>query len=128
MDFPQYPPVHDPRGDWIDALSDTLDMDHDEPNHLRAWRKMRKLTQQQLADKCEPPTSKSVIAALENGDMGLTAKWLRKLAPALGTTPGFLLDHDPGDLDRTLLEAAVDVPQERRQEAVDLLKVISGRR
>jgi hypothetical protein len=45
-----------------------------------------------------------MIQYLETGERGLSAKWLRKLASALDTTPGMLLDHDPETLDPDILE------------------------
>lgn len=84
-------------------------------NHLRAWRELRKLTQAELAERVG--TTDNVISLLESGERGLSHKWLLKLAPALGTTPGRLLDHDPNDLDSDFLEEAMSVPKERRDEA-----------
>jgi transcriptional regulator with XRE-family HTH domain len=67
-------------------------------NHLRAWREFRGLTQAQLAELVD--TSDNVISMLESGDRQLSPNWLRRLAPVLGTTPGFLLDHGPYDIPR----------------------------
>lgn len=91
-------------------------------NHLKAWRLFRRMTQDTLAEKLEPPTSGSVIANLENGDRGLSDKWLRRLAPVLGTTPGFLLDHDPNDLDTDFLDAIAEIPKESRDQALAVLR------
>jgi len=66
------------------------------PNYLRAWREHRGMSQQELAEKAE--TTHQVIGYLERGRTQLSAKWLRKLAPILGTTPGRLLDFHPEDL------------------------------
>jgi len=73
------------------------------------------MTQAELAEKVG--TSDNVISLLESGERGLSHKWLLKLAPALGTTPGFLLDYDPNDLDTDYLRDALDVPKGRRNEA-----------
>jgi transcriptional regulator with XRE-family HTH domain len=96
--------------------------EHDSPNHLKAWRKFRKMTQQQLADAVEPPTSKSVIAAIESGERGLSDKWLRRLAPALGTSPGYLLDFAPQDVDTAFLDVVREIPTEQRDQALSVLK------
>lgn len=93
-------------------------------NHLRAWREFRSLTQEQLADAVG--TAGNVIGLLESGERGLSSKWLQRLAPLLGTTPGFLLDHDPNDLDAAYLEAVLEVPKERRSEALAILRVLKG--
>lgn len=97
----------------------------DSVNHLRAWRLFREMTQEELAARAE--TSGNVISQLESGDRGLSDKWLRKLAPLLGTTPGRLLDYDPMDLDSAFLEAALDVPPESRSQALEILKTFSRR-
>lgn len=81
-------------------------------NHLRAWREFRGLTQDQLAEMVD--TAGNVIGNLESGQRGLSDKWLRRLAPALGTTPGFLLDHHPGDVDAAFLEDAIEARKQNR--------------
>ena len=92
-------------------------------NHLRAWREFRGLTQAQLAEKVE--TSDNVISVLESGARGLSDKWLRKLAPPLGTTPGFLLDYDPGDLPSEFLEVISRIPEARKRQALEILKTFA---
>jgi transcriptional regulator with XRE-family HTH domain len=89
-------------------------------NHLRAWREFLQMTQEELA--AQVGTAGNVIGLLESGERGLSHKWLLRLAPALGTTPGFLLDHDPNDLDTDYLRAALDVPAERRVHALAILQ------
>lgn len=78
------------------------------------------MTQEQLAAAVD--TDKSVISLIENGGRGLSDKWARRLAPVLGTTPGFLLDHDPNDLDTAFLEAALSVAPESRAQVTEILK------
>lgn len=95
-------------------------------NNLRAWREFRSLTQQQLAEKIG--TTAAVISLLENGQRGLTAAWLNRLAPQLQVTPGFLLDHDPGDLTADILEAWSKVPENRRMQALLALREFSNNR
>lgn len=86
------------------------------PNHLEAWRRYRGLSQERLAEMSG--TSHQVIGYLERGRTQLSAKWLRRLAPALQITPGLLLDHDPNDLDSDLIETwANATPPQRRQIA-----------
>ena len=65
------------------------------PNNLRAWREHKKLSQEQLAAKVVPPTSSNMIQYLESGERGLSLKWLRRLADALGITPGHLANLIP---------------------------------
>lgn len=88
-------------------------------NHLRAWREFRFMTQEDLADAVG--TAGNVIGLLESGERGLSQKWLNKLAPALGTTPGYLLDHDPKDIPTDLLETWAAIPSEDRPRALAVL-------
>lgn len=89
-------------------------------NHLRAWREFRLLTQEELGDLVG--TAGNVIGLLESGERGLSQKWLNKLAPALGTTPGFLLDHDPHDLPTSVLDTWAAIPEENRPQALAVLE------
>lgn len=93
-------------------------------NHLRAWREFRGLSQEDLAAKAG--TAGNVISLLESGDRGLSPKWLRLLAPILGTEPGILLDHNPNDLDTDIVREAMKVGPARRAEAVQLLRILAG--
>lgn len=97
----------------------------DAPNHLRAWRKLRGLTQEQLAEAVG--TTKAVIGNLENGERGLSSKWLKLLAPALGTRPGFLLDYAPSELPTDILDLWARVPMEQRQLAREVLERFARR-
>ena len=89
-------------------------------NHLRAWREKRRLSQEALAQKIG--TAGNVISLLESGERALSDKWLRRLAPALGTTPGFLLDHNPDDIDAAFMDAAMAVPKEQREQVLRILE------
>jgi transcriptional regulator with XRE-family HTH domain len=95
---------------------------NDGPNFLRAWREFRKLTQAELAEKVG--TNQNMIAYLENGERGLSAKWLRKLAPALGTTPGHLLDHDPNDMSADIFDIWMHADLRQRRQLSDIAKTI----
>lgn len=90
-------------------------------NHLRAWREYRGLTQAQLGDLVD--TTDNVISMLESGDRQLSQKWLNRLAPALHTRAGFLLEFAPEDADLSILEAIVEIPANRKSEALRLLSV-----
>lgn len=91
-------------------------------NHLRAWREYRGLTQAQLGDMVD--TTDNVISMLESGDRQLSQKWLVKLAPALNTRAGFLLEFAPEDADLSILEAILEVPADRKGEALQILRVL----
>jgi len=91
-----------------------------EANYLQAWRLHRRMTQEDLARAVD--TTGAVISLLESGARGLSAKWLRRLAPALGTTPGFLLDHHPEDIPTDVMEIWGNIPQGQRDQAMRVLE------
>jgi len=89
------------------------------PNFLKAWREYRKLSQEELAEKVG--TTASMISMLETEQRGLSAKWLRRLAPALNTTPGHLLDLDPETVDTDVIDiwsAIADRDKERAKQVL----------
>ena len=94
-----------------------------ERNHLRAWRTFRQMTQAQLAELAG--TTGAVISNLEVGERGLSDKWLRRLAPHLGTTPGNLLDHDPEAIPTALLDVWAEIPDDRREQALQVLRTFA---
>lgn len=97
-----------------------------ERNYLRAWREHRGLTQAKLAEAVG--TTGAVISLLESGERGLSDKWLRLLAPVLGTRSGHLLEIDPAELDDDILDIWSDIPEERRDQARDVLKTFRLKR
>jgi transcriptional regulator with XRE-family HTH domain len=92
------------------------------PNFLRAWRTFRKLTQEQLAELVG--TNPNMIQYLETGERGLSAKWLRRLAPALDTTPGMLLDHDPHQLDSDIIDIWSHAGAREKRQMSEIAKTI----
>ena len=92
-------------------------------NHLKAWCEFRRLTQKELADQAG--TSGSVISLLESGDRKLSPKWLRRLAPALKTTPGMILEHNPNDIPADVLDAWAEIPEEKRSDAMAMLRALA---
>ncbi len=96
------------------------------PRHfLRAWRKYRGLTQEQLADRIG--MSGSNISLLESGKQNYTQRILEELALALGTTPASLLTDHPDAL--TEMQHIMDKlrrlgPTERRQ-AIAILDALA---
>lgn len=89
-------------------------------HYLKQWREFRKLTQDQLGDAVG--TTGSVIHLLENGARRLSDKWLRRLAPHLGTSAGYILDYDPNDLPTSILDIWADIPQDLRPHAIEILE------
>lgn len=92
------------------------------PNHLKAWREYRGLTQAQLAERVG--TNSNMIGYLEVGERGLNAKWLRKLADALDTTPGMILDHDPHNLDSDILEIWATASNRVKRQISEIAKTL----
>jgi len=57
-------------------------LDH-EPEAVRYARERAGLTQQELADRCEPPVARSLITEIENGTRNATPLMIGRLATAL---------------------------------------------
>lgn len=93
-------------------------------NHLRAWRKKAGLTLEELAGMVG--TTKAVVSLLENEKRPLSAKWLRKFAEALDTTPGRILDVDPGEVSAEVLDIWDHIKTEDRARAVRILRSLTG--
>lgn len=100
--------------------ADMSEFERNVPHYLKEWRKFRRMTQQDLADAVG--TTKAVIGLIENGDRGLSDKWARRLAPALNTSPGYILDHDPENLPTSILDIWADIPAENRPAAERMLQ------
>ena len=96
-----------------------------EKNHLKAWREFRGLTQAKLAEMIG--TTGPVISLLEAGERRLSDKWLMRLAPALRTRPGHLLELDPNDVDSDVNEIWANIPPENRDQAREVLKTFLRR-
>lgn len=92
------------------------------PNFLREWRTFRKMSQAELAEAVG--TNANMIGYLENGERGLSAKWLRRLAPALKTTPGMLLDHDPAKLDNDILEIWGQAGEREKRQISEIARTL----
>lgn len=91
-------------------------------NYLRAWRENADLTQDQLAEKVG--TAGNVIGLLESGERGLSDKWLRRLAPHLGTTPGHLLDYHPDDVDASFLAEVIEAGKTNRAQVLAVIRAL----
>jgi len=105
---------------------DDLQMDDQDknggPNYLKQWRLFRGLTQQQVASAVE--TNANMIQYLKNGERGLSAKWLHKLAPILNTTSGMILEHDPYELDSDIIEIWATASNREKRQIADVAKAI----
>lgn len=110
-------------------LSHTANVHDDEeknggPNHLRAWMEYRHVKGVDLAKALGGNVTPGMVSDLVNSNRALSAKWLRRLAPHLGTTPGMLLDHDPHELDSDIIEIWCNANRDQRHQLVDLAKVV----
>lgn len=113
--------IHNLCGAPLGAPAHIVKME-DSPNNLKAWRLYRKLSQAELASRCD--TTGHMIHYLETGQRGLSLKWLLRLAPALGTTPGFLLDHDPNELPSDILEIWGNADERERRQIVEIARTL----
>ena len=90
------------RNDSFAAQEQNVWMEH---NHIRAWRKFRNMTLDELA-----------------AAVGSTKATVQQLEVGLGTTPGMLLDHDPNDLPTSVLETWAAIPEESQPQALKVLE------
>lgn len=65
------------------------------PTFIRAWRKHRHLTLEQVADRLD--MTPSHLSMLERGERGYTQETLEAIAEALQTDPASLLMRNPSD-------------------------------
>lgn len=108
------------------AVSQTAGMDDQDknggPNHLKAWMAFRGIKGADLAKLLD--ITPGMVSDLANSNRALSAKWLRRLAPHLDTTPGLLLDHDPHDLDSDIIEIWVNASSRERRQIANLAKAL----
>lgn len=92
-------------------------------NYLAAWREQRGLTQDQLADRLD--TYKGQISNWENGRRAMSFDVQAALAEALDIEPSDLFrDPERPSADELLRDVAPEV----HQQAIDLIRVLVGRR
>ncbi|HEX8643229.1 MAG TPA: helix-turn-helix transcriptional regulator [Allosphingosinicella sp.] len=58
---------------------------------IREVRRAKKMTLQNVADRCEPPTTPQTIGRLETGTRTVSVGWLNRIARALGVEGGDLV-------------------------------------
>jgi transcriptional regulator with XRE-family HTH domain len=79
---------------------------------IATWRKLRGLTQAQLADRAG--VSRDTIMRLERGDGGVGIETLLRALRALGVLDGLVRALDPYETDVGRLRAAERLPQRVR--------------
>jgi transcriptional regulator with XRE-family HTH domain len=58
---------------------------------IREVRRARKMTLQEVADRCDPPTTPQTVGRLETGTRTVSVGWLNRIAGALGVEAGDLV-------------------------------------
>jgi transcriptional regulator with XRE-family HTH domain len=58
---------------------------------IREVRRAKKMTLQDVADRCSPPTTPQTIGRLETGTRTVSVGWLNRIAAALGVEAGDLV-------------------------------------
>jgi transcriptional regulator with XRE-family HTH domain len=58
---------------------------------IREVRRAKKMTLQDVADRCDPPTTPQTIGRLETGTRTVSVGWLNRIAKALGVEGGDLV-------------------------------------
>lgn len=111
------------------ALSHTADMGKTDdknggPNYLRAWMRFRNVKGVDLAAQLGDNVTPGMVSDLANSNRALSAKWLRRIAPLLDTTPGMLLDHDPYELDSDIIDIWNHASKRQQRQLVDLARVV----
>ena len=66
---------------------------------IRDVRRARKLTLQDVADRCDPPTTPQTIGRLETGTRTVSLSWLNRIAAALGVEATDLVEFTGRDED-----------------------------
>jgi transcriptional regulator with XRE-family HTH domain len=60
---------------------------------IREVRKAKKLTLDDVAQRCDPPTTPQTVGRLETGMRTVSIGWLNRIAAALGVDAADLVDH-----------------------------------
>lgn len=106
-------------------MGDTADKNGG-PNHLRAWMEYRGVKGVELAERLGDNVTPGMVSDLANSNRALSAKWLRRLADALDTTPGMLLDHDPRELDSDIIEIWINANRRQKQQITEIARTLTG--
>lgn len=77
-----------------------------------------------IAKALGPNVTPGMVSDLMNSKRALSAKWLRRLAPVLDTTPGMILDHNPFDLDSDMIEVWATASNRQRRQLLDIAKAL----
>jgi hypothetical protein len=64
---------------------------------------------------------------MERDKLQLSPKWARRFAPILRTQPGYILDHDPADLDNDIIDIWAHIPDDEKDQARRVLETFTRR-
>lgn len=106
-------------------MADDDDDKNGGPNYLRAWMRFRKVKGARIAEALD--ITPGMVSELASSKRALSAKWLRRLAPLLDTTPGMLLDHDPNQLDSDIIEIWANASSQDRKMIADIARTVVHR-
>ncbi len=86
---------------------------------IREVRRARNMTLQDVADRCDPPTTPQTVGRLETGTRTVSMAWLTRIARALGVEPSDLVELPArADLAVAAILGANGVHAPRRQAVV----------
>lgn len=90
--------------------------------HIRAWRKHRKLTLEQVAEHIG--VTAGALSQLERGDVNYTQPMLEALAQMFGCEPADLISRPP-NIESGLAQVWDAIPIEDRARALSVLKAFT---
>lgn len=91
--------------------------------YLRAWRKHRRLTLEQVVEQVGDLTAAS-LSRIERGKQPYNQGTLEALAEALRSTPADLLGRDPKEAEDELLKLLRGLPPSVRAQALRLIHAL----
>jgi transcriptional regulator with XRE-family HTH domain len=95
------------------------------PTHIRAWRKFRGLSQEQLAEQVG--LTQATIARLERGDIAYSQPVLEAMAEALNCQPADLIMRDPKQPGSiwSLWDA---ISPDQQEQAIRVIEALTGKK
>ena len=94
---------------------------------IRDVRRAKKMTLQDVADRCDPPTTPQTIGRLETGTRTVSVGWLNRIAAALGVKSADLVEHpERDDLDIVATLSADGIHAPRRSGKVLPPRTVPG--
>lgn len=98
------------------------------PNRIKELREDRGLSQEQLAQRAIPKTTKAQISKLERDERKLTVTWARRLAPALECHWAELFNEGLTRDESEMVEAYRGLSEDRRALARRLITTLEDDR